>query len=97
MKLLRVPSALFKRWNATFWIWPKFSGQLTFGMVVSADAAEIERRIRSRGDVGLIERALFLKQKLEAMPENQGHLFDNTGKTIEETIREIDPDRFRVL
>ena len=66
-------------------------------VVLTADAAEIERRIRSRGDVGLIERALFLKQKLEAMPENQGHLFDNTGKTVEETIREIDPDRFRIL
>ncbi len=66
-------------------------------VVLTADAAEIERRICSRGDVGLIERALFLKQKLEAMPKNQGHLFDNTGKTVEETIREIDPDRFRVL
>ena len=39
VKLLRVPSALRKRWNATFWIWPKFSGQVTFGIVGIAAAA----------------------------------------------------------
>jgi hypothetical protein len=39
VKLFRVPSALRKRWNATFWIWPKFSGQLTFGIVGIAAAA----------------------------------------------------------
>ena len=39
VKLFLVPSAFNRRWNATFWIWPKFSGQATFGMVVIAAAA----------------------------------------------------------
>ena len=64
--------------------------------VLTADAREIERRIRERGDVDLIERALFLKKKLETMPENRGHLFDNTGRTPEETIREMDPEQYIV-
>ena len=65
-------------------------------IVLTADAEEIERRIRARGDADLIERAFFLKQKLEAMPENRGHLFDNTFRTPEDMIRGIDLAQFRV-
>ena len=65
-------------------------------IVLTADEDEIGRRIRGRGDVDMIERALFLKRKLESMPENQGHLYNNTGKTLEEAIREIDSERYRV-
>ena len=65
-------------------------------IVLTADACEIERRIRVRGDSKLIERALFLKEKLEAMPENRGHLYDNTDKHPEEMIREIELDRYRI-
>jgi predicted kinase len=63
-------------------------------MVLTADAEELERRIRSRGDADLTERALFLKRKLEALPENRGHLFDNTGKTPEDAVREIMPEQY---
>ena len=56
--------------------------------------AEIEKRIRNRGDVDLIGRALFLKKKLEAMPENRGHLYNTTGKQIDEMIREIVPEHW---
>ncbi len=63
-------------------------------IVMTAASREIERRIRERGDVQLIERALFLKRKLEAMPENRGRLYDTTGKTTEEMLREIDMDRY---
>ncbi len=63
-------------------------------IVMTAASREIERRIRERGDVQLIERALFLKRKLEAMPENRGHLYDTTGKTTQEMLREIDMDRY---
>lgn len=66
-------------------------------IVLTADAEEIERRIRSRGDVDLMERALFLKHKLETMPENQGHLYNNTGKTPDDEIREIDMNRYIVV
>ena len=65
-------------------------------IVLTADADEIEKRIRSRGDVDMIDRALFLKKKLDAMPENRGHLYNNTGKTPEEVIREIIPEHYLV-
>ncbi len=58
-------------------------------IVFTAEADEIEKRIRKRGDIDLIERAKFLKNKLEALPENQGHLYDNTGKSPEDTVKEI--------
>ena len=58
-------------------------------IVLTANAEEIEKRIRSRGDVDMIDRALFLKKKLEAMPENQGHIYDNTGKAPDDIISEI--------
>ena len=66
-------------------------------IVLTADEDEIERRIRSRGDTDLIDRALFLKKALEAMPENRGHLYNNTGKTPEDVAREIDPEQYRVV
>ncbi len=65
-------------------------------IVLTADTEEIERRIRGRGDTDMTERALFLKRKLEAMPENRGHIYNNTGKSTEDMIREIDPDQYRV-
>ena len=65
-------------------------------MVLTADADELEKRIRKRGDTDLVERAKFLKAELETLPENRGHLVDNTGKTAEDIIREIDPEQFRI-
>ena len=65
-------------------------------IVLTADADEIEKRIRSRGDVDMISRALFLKEKLEAMPENQGHIYNNTGKNPEDTVREIVLEQYLV-
>ena len=65
-------------------------------IVLTADAEVLERRIRSRGDADLVERALFLKKELEAMPENRGHLYNNTGKTIENMIDEIVPEDYAV-
>lgn len=66
-------------------------------IVLTADADELEKRIRNRGDTDLIGRALFLKKKLEAMPENQGHIYNNTGKKTEDVIREIKPEQYLVL
>lgn len=65
-------------------------------IVLTAEEEEIARRIRRRGDLDLVERGKFLKRKLDALPENRGHLYDNTRKTPEEAIREIDPEQFRV-
>ena len=58
-------------------------------IVLTADEDEIEKRIRNRGDVDMIDRALFLKKKLEAMPENHGHIYNNTGKNVKDIIQEI--------
>ena len=66
-------------------------------IVLTADADEIEKRIKSRGDVDMIDRALFLKKKLEAMPENQDHIYDNTGKNTEDVIKEIVLEQYLVL
>ena len=65
-------------------------------IVLTTDADELEKRIRKRGDIDMINRALFLKEELEAMPENQGHLYNNTGKKTEEIIREIVLEQYLV-
>ena len=64
--------------------------------IVEEREERLRRRILARGDADLIRRALFLKEKLEAMPENRGHLYDNTGKTTEDMLREIVPEDCRV-
>ena len=71
-------------------------GAALYYIVLTAEADEIERRIRERGDTDLIERAKFLKQKLEAMPESRGHLYDNTAKTVEEMCRGIVLEQYAV-
>ena len=72
------------------------NGAALYYIVLTADAEEIRRRLCSRGDAEMVERALFLKQELESMTENRGHVYNNTGKTIEDEIREIDSDRYLV-
>lgn len=58
-------------------------------VVLTASEEIITDRIKKRGDVEMIERALFLKKELEECSENRGHLYDNTGKTIDEEVEEI--------
>ena len=53
------------------------------------DADEIRNRIEKRGDTEMVERALFLKEKLENAMENREHIYDNTGKSMEEETEEI--------
>ena len=71
-------------------------GAALYYVVLTADPDELERRIRERGDTDLTERALFLKRELEGIPENQGHLYDNTGKMTDDMIREFRPEQYRV-
>lgn len=59
-------------------------------VVLTASQDTLKQRISMRGDLDLLERALFLKDKLDHLPENQGHLFDNTGKTIEQELQQLD-------
>ena len=65
-------------------------------IVLTATAEAIEQRIRRRGDTDMIDRALFLKRKLEAMPENRGHLYDNTNQTPEQSVGSIALEGFEV-
>ena len=58
-------------------------------LVLTASEEAITKRIQTRGDEEMIERALFLKKKLDNLPENQGHLYDNTEKIVEEEVEEI--------
>ena len=58
-------------------------------VVLTASEDSITKHLQTRGDNDLIERALFLKDKLDNLPENQGHLYDNTGKTVAEEVTEI--------
>ena len=58
-------------------------------LVLTASEETITKRIQERGDVEMVERALFLKNKLDHLPENQGHLYDNTGKTVEQEVKEV--------
>ena len=63
-------------------------------IVLTASESTIEQRITQRGDIDLIERALFLKKKLDSMPQNQGYLFDNTDKSVEQELAEIEIERY---
>lgn len=65
-------------------------------VVLTASEDTIRERITKRGDVEMIERALFLKNKLDNMLENQGHLFDNTDKTVEEEVEQLPLDTYIV-
>lgn len=67
-----------------------------FYIVLTASGEELERRIRQRGDTDMIERSLFLKNKLENMPENKGHIYDNTDKTPEESVAETELEKYLI-
>lgn len=58
-------------------------------VVLTASEESITKRLQTRGDEELIERGIFLKKKLDNLPENQGHLYDNTGKTVAEEVAEL--------
>lgn len=73
----------------------KFESNLYY-VVLTATEECIKQRIKERGDTELTERALYLKAKLDNMPENQGHLFDNTGMSVEEEIRSLNIEDFRI-
>ena len=72
------------------------NGAELYYIVLTADEDELEKRIRSRGDIDMIERAKFLKKELEAMPENEGHLYNNTEKTTDAMVAEIVLENYKV-
>lgn len=73
----------------------KYYAELYY-VVLTASEETITERIRGRGDIWMIERALFLKNKLENTKANVGHLFDNSDMNVEEEIVSIDIEKYRV-
>lgn len=67
-----------------------------FYVVVTAEKEMIRRRLTERGDSRLTDRALFLKDKLDGLPENQGHLFDNTYCPVSKMIGTIGINQFEI-
>lgn len=75
----------------------KRCGAKLYYVVLTASEEAIRQRIEQRGDVDMIERALFLKKKLDSMPENQGHLFDNTDIPAARELENIKMENFEIL
>lgn len=71
----------------------KYGARLYY-VVLTASCDTIKERIGKRGDIHLTERAIFLKNKLDSLPENQGHLFDNTDKSVEEELEHLRIENF---
>lgn len=55
--------------------------------VLTAPAEVIRRRLKARGDAHLIDRALFLREKLLAAPENRGYIVESAE--MAETLQAV--------
>jgi gluconate kinase len=58
-------------------------------VVLTASEERIRQRITGRGDTYMIERALFLRNKLREAEANIPYLYDNSDKKIMEEITDI--------
>ena len=63
-------------------------------IVLTADEATLQDRLQKRGDGWLTERTLFLKNKLESLPENQKHLLDITTLSVKAALARLQTDSF---
>lgn len=73
----------------------KYNANLYY-VVLTASKTIIRQRIIERGDTDMIERAVFLKDKLDTMYENQGHLFDNTEMSVEEELEQLKIEDYKI-
>lgn len=64
--------------------------------VLTANEETLRQRITQRGDTEMIERSLFLKNKLDNMPENQGHILDSTDKSVETVLSELKIEEYKM-
>lgn len=67
-----------------------------FYVVLTATEEELRLRLTNRGSHDLIERSLFLKSKLDAVPENRPYLYNISGKTVAEEAAELDMTKYEV-
>ena len=63
-------------------------------IVLTADKATLRARLQQRGDAWLTDRALFLKNKLDNLPENQGHILDITGMSVTQALEMLRQRKF---
>lgn len=75
-------------WPALARLAREHSADLQYTTLTASEEA-LRQRLLQRGDAQLTERSLFLKAKLERMPENQGRLLDNTALTIPEALSRL--------
>lgn len=64
--------------------------------LLTASREALAERITCRGDTDMLGRALFLKEKLEGLPESRGHLLDTTGLSPEAVLNGLRAEAFRV-
>ena len=69
-------------------------GATLYYIVLTADESILQARLQQRGDGWLTERSLFLKNKLESLPENQKHLLDITTLSIEAALARLQTDSY---
>lgn len=69
-------------------------GAALYYLVLTASGEVLRERLAARGDGQLTDRALFLREKLAEMPENQGRLVDATDRTPEQILASLDMARF---
>lgn len=58
-------------------------------VVLRADEEILMERLNNRGDQYLIERSLFLLNKLENAPANTPYMYDTTHKQPAEVLKDI--------
>lgn len=67
-----------------------------FYVVLTATQEELIQRLTQRGSSDLIDRSLFLKDKLDHAPENLAHLFNTSNKSVEQEIAALDMAKYKV-
>ena len=65
-------------------------------IVLTADESTLRARLHQRDVAWLTDRALFLKAKLDNLPENQGHLLDVTGMNVQDALRQLRQRNFMI-
>lgn len=74
----------------------KSKGAALHYFLLTASESALTERITRRGDIDMIGRALFLKEKLEHLPESRGHLVDTTDRSPEALIAGLQSAQYRI-
>lgn len=68
-----------------------------FYFVLTATEAELIQRLTLRGSADLIQRSLFLKKKLDNLPEHRKYQYDISGKSVAEEIASLDIEAHEIM